>query len=237
MTHNLQKHRLNVLPEANNEDFAGILDSIKAGFDPRFPIILYEGAILDGWNRYRACRELGVEPVFEDFIGTEEEAIHYVMRTNKRRNLTSSQWATVAVESEDILRAIREDAERRMKAGVTDPGKQISQGSEEDRKTARKVAQVFNTNRTYVNQAARLRNEAPEEFARVKTGDISLSEAYDALRSRGERLRELEAILERCLPEANGVATALDQIATRRPEVVKRRWPGLLEAWTSGHDT
>ena len=30
-------------------------------------ITLYEGMVLDGWQRYRGCLETGVEPQFEEF--------------------------------------------------------------------------------------------------------------------------------------------------------------------------
>ena len=43
---------------------------------------------------------------------------HVATGTNKRRNLTSSQWATVAVEAEELIAAIRVEAEARMKSGV-----------------------------------------------------------------------------------------------------------------------
>lgn len=54
------------------------------------PIWLYEGRILDGRNRLRACREAGVDPVFAEFEGTEEEAAAFVDSQNlHRRHLTA----------------------------------------------------------------------------------------------------------------------------------------------------
>ena len=56
------------------------------------PLWLFEGRILDGRNRYRACLELGVDPVFAEFEGDEEAARSFVDSQNlHRRHLTPEQ--------------------------------------------------------------------------------------------------------------------------------------------------
>ena len=65
------------------------------------PIVLYQGKILDGVNRYRACRLMKREPWTIEFNQelvkrTPEE---YVMAANVRcRHLTPGQRAAIAVE-------------------------------------------------------------------------------------------------------------------------------------------
>lgn len=88
----MKKHRFNKMPEMRQEDYAALLDSLKQfGYDSKFPIIFYEQDILDGWNRYRACEELGIEYADDFFVGTHEEAVEFVHRTNTRRNLTPNE--------------------------------------------------------------------------------------------------------------------------------------------------
>ncbi len=78
-------------------------------------------------------------------------------RTNKRRNLTSSQWAAVAVEADEIIAAIRAkvEEERRKKQAATQSGAitQLVEPQPDKNKTTSdtKTAELFNTNRTYVN--------------------------------------------------------------------------------------
>jgi hypothetical protein len=109
--------------------------------------------------------------------GSDGEAVAFVMRTNKRRNLNSGQWACIAAEADDLLAVIREQVER-------EKAKRVSQARQsevtqkivepaqprQERETATKAAELFNTNRTYVNQAAKMKEKAPEVFEKVKAG-------------------------------------------------------------------
>ena len=71
------------------------------------------------------------------------------MRTNKRRNLNSGQWATVAVEAEDIMRAIAEESKARQVRKPADSVTQkIASQTKDERSTNHKAAELFNTNRT-----------------------------------------------------------------------------------------
>lgn len=80
------------------------------------------------------------------------------------RNLSSSQWAAVAVEAEEILAAIkaRVEEERRKKQianaanQYTEPcDNKLSQPRNEHANAAvTKAAELFNTNRSYINDAA-----------------------------------------------------------------------------------
>jgi len=64
------------------------------------PIILYDGKILDGRNRYLACNSINIKPKF--IIGTfknREEAEDYVISENlHRRHLNKDQIAIISVE-------------------------------------------------------------------------------------------------------------------------------------------
>lgn len=203
----MKKHRYNIFPEAKPEDFARLRDDIlQSGFDESQPITIYEGAILDGWNRKRACDEIGIDPPTTTFEGTASEAIAFVMRTNKRRNLSSAQWATVAAEAEELMGAIAEATEedrRKIQAdslretnsrrslraleGASDVcNKELLQTSKRDpneRATATKAAELFNTNRTYVNQAVKMREKAPEIFEQVKSGRMTMQDGMKAVRA------------------------------------------------------
>lgn len=175
----LLKHRFNIFPEMLEEDFQRLKKDIhENGYDVKYPIWLYEDQILDGWNRQRACNELKVQPIYKHFEGTEIEAIEFVMRTNKRRNLNSTQWACVAVEAEELIAALKEAAKERQgtRTDLTSDKKLSEVKNEHENKTAHKLAEAFNTNRTYINEAAKLKEQAPEKFEQLKKGEKTISE-------------------------------------------------------------
>ena len=63
----------------------------------RMPIVLYKRQILDGWQRYLACVETGVDPRYERFEGDAVAARDFVISANlKRRHLDASQRAMIA---------------------------------------------------------------------------------------------------------------------------------------------
>lgn len=183
-TQKLNRHKFNIFPPAKPEDFERLKQSIRDnGFDPELPVTVYQGGVLDGWNRYTACVELGVQPTFRTFEGTDEEALALVMKTNTRRNLSSGQWATIAVEAEEIVKRIRAAAETRQKTGKADLGGKFLQGSQVEGKSAHQIGVAFNTNQKYVNQAARIQKAAPEVFEKVKAGKISMQDATRVVRA------------------------------------------------------
>ena len=186
----MKKHKYNIFPEAKAEDFTRLLDDIRTnGFDQKQPVTLYEGEVLDGWNRTKACQELGIKPPTVIFIGTDAEAIAFVMRTNKRRNLNSGQWACIAADADDLLAVIAEqvEKERREKQAATQSEpivqKIAQQPSGMETRTVTKAAELFNTNRTYVNQAVKMKSAAPEVFEKVKAGKMTMQDANKAVRA------------------------------------------------------
>ena len=159
------------------EDYARLKDDInKNGYDANYPIWFYEGQILDGWNREKACNELHIEPIYAEFTGSTMDAIEFVMRSNKRRNLTSSQWAAMAVLSTDIIEAIQKEArDKQIEAGRFS-NKLEKLPTSEAIHTDKKTAELFNTNSAYIYEAQRLKNEKPELFEAVKSGEKTITE-------------------------------------------------------------
>jgi hypothetical protein len=188
----MKKHKFNIFPEAKPEDFSRLLDDIRLnGFDAKQPVTIYQGEILDGWNRAKACSQLDIKPPTVTFHGDDNAAIAFVMRTNKRRNLNSGQWACIAAEADDLLAAIAEqvEKERREKQAATqantdEPVQQKIVTQTANRNvTDTKAAELFNTNRTYVNQAVKMKEKAPDVFERVKAGQMTMQDANKAVRA------------------------------------------------------
>ena len=68
-------HRFaDVFPSLDPDQFKALVTSIR-DHGLRQPLVLFEGQILDGRNRYKACDEAAVKPEYETFEGTGQEAL------------------------------------------------------------------------------------------------------------------------------------------------------------------
>lgn len=87
-----------LFPIASEADANMLIDDIRR-HGLLDAITLYQDRILDGRNRYTACRILNIEPRFTQFEGDDEAALEYVISKNlARRHLNESQRAMVGAK-------------------------------------------------------------------------------------------------------------------------------------------
>jgi ParB-like chromosome segregation protein Spo0J len=80
-----------LFPPISDEDFGKLAADIKLN-GLHQPIMRYQGKILDGNNRYRACEIAKIAPKFTDFTGDDGVARNYVISANiHRRHLSPDQ--------------------------------------------------------------------------------------------------------------------------------------------------
>lgn len=292
-----KKHKFNFFPEIDNENYQELKQSISKGFDETLgKITLFENEILDGWNRYRACIECNITPVFTEFKGSNEDAFDFSIKANqKRRHLTSSQLTTIALRAEPLWQEIqkkvederiekirmarqkqesekreleRKELERKQEL-VRQENERIKREKElkerlqresdlqkqkdieaeqlrikKERETAERVereriknekkekemsqlivtsdnrsdrndngvnsklAEVFNTNRSYISDAKKIKETAPEIYKKIETGEISIPEAKKQIAKEtfiANNEKQKKEIAENKLPELNGL--------------------------------
>jgi len=111
-----------IFPFLEADEAERLASDIKAN-GLREPIWIFEGAILDGRNRYRACRAAGIEPQTRAFHGTREDALHFVVSMNlERRHLNVSQRAMLILDVEEKLAV---EAKKKQEASRAKPGEKI----------------------------------------------------------------------------------------------------------------
>ena len=166
-----------IFPLLEPEPFAALVEDIRAkGLHE--PIVLHEGKILDGRNRYRACQETGVAPRFETYTGSDP--LGYVVSLNlKRRHLDESQRAMVAAAIATLKRGDNQHSP-------------IGETSQAD------AAARLNVGKRSVERAADVREHgAPELVRAVEAGKVKVSVAADiATLSKAEQ-RELLSNFDR----------------------------------------
>jgi site-specific DNA-methyltransferase (adenine-specific) len=173
----------NIFPMMSADEFSALVEDIRAN-GQRQPIYLHEGRIIDGRNRYRACQQLGIDSDTRVWDGVGSLVSFVVSLNLQRRHLTSSQKATVAM---DVLPILEAEAKERQRAAGEEFGRGkltqlIEEAIDEPRKKSsgeatQQAAQMVGTNRQYVNDAKRLRDEAPELLERVRSGELTIPQA------------------------------------------------------------
>ena len=153
------------------------------------PVILFEGKILDGRNRYIACEMEGVVPSFEDFIG--DAPAEFVSAQNlRRRDLTAGQRAAIAVELLPYFEQEAAERKRWLSGLRSNPGgertlAEVPEIFPEPGEAREAAAKATGANPRYVSELARIKRENPELHEQVKAGKLTVPQAKrEAAKSR-----------------------------------------------------
>jgi hypothetical protein len=124
----LQVHPFaDMIPPMSAKEYEGLRGDI-AEHGQQEPIWTYQGKIIDGRHRYKACRELGIEPQFREWTGDEAGLIGFIFSQNfHRRHLDESQRGMVGAR---FMRLLEPLAKARMLAGkaAADPVVNLPEG-------------------------------------------------------------------------------------------------------------
>lgn len=171
----------NLFPLITGDEFQGLLEDIDANGQCA-PIVIYEGKILDGRNRYRVCKVLEIEPKLEQYVG--DDALAYVLSLNLfRRQLTIGQRALIAAELSSLRgsSAFTVDLENAGEAEV-----------EAAKLAIEEAARVLGISARSVSSACKVvRDGAPELLEAVKAGGVSISAAEQVAKLEKTNQQEL----------------------------------------------
>lgn len=137
------------------------------------PVWVYQGKILDGRNRWAACKIAGVEPKTKEYTGDEPTAFAVALN-DRRRHMNKGSLAAVAAE---LLPFFEADAKKRQirKPKAESVVEKVPQQT--PRKAREEAAASVGVNDRYVSDAKKVKQEAPEVFERLKAGRITLQDA------------------------------------------------------------
>jgi N6-adenosine-specific RNA methylase IME4/ParB-like chromosome segregation protein Spo0J len=164
----------NIFPSMSDAEFAALKADI-AEHGQREPIWLFEGKVIDGRHRLRACEQLGKNPLARPYAGTKP--VDFVVSLNlHRRHLSDAQRSAVAAEISNLTRGRPEE---------NPPIGGISQA---------RAAEMLNVSQRNVERAAKVKHEAvPEVFDALKAGRVSVSAAATIAEAPLHEQREIVA--------------------------------------------
>lgn len=165
----LELHPLCTLfPPLDDDGLSTLREDIRA-HGQQTPIVLLDGKILDGRNRYYACLDLDIEPITKQFVGDDPMA--FVLSVNlHRRHLTEAQRAAVAAKLANMKLGDNKGAHRSQEGSANLPtlNSQVSQAD---------AAKMLNVSTRSVTEAKRIERADPDLSDAVAKGGVSLSAA------------------------------------------------------------
>ena len=167
-----------LFPMMSASEYAGLLGDIRAnGLLEPILVDKKTNTIIDGRNRYRACRELGIKPAFDWWSG--DDPTGYVVSKNlHRRHLNESQRAMIAARLANA------------------PEGRPSETSSIDLVSQPRAAQLLNVSTPSVKRArVVLERGTPEQVQAVEAGTLAGAAAVQqiAVKEHGDNIRAMAA--------------------------------------------
>jgi hypothetical protein len=187
-----------LFPLMEGEEFDALVADIKAN-GLREAIVLYDGMILDGRNRYRACKELGVDPsrpcsdgkcdgrMWLTYTG-DDPAAFIISKNIHRRHLTAEQR--------------RELVEKLIRAAPEKSNNAIAKQAKVDDKTVAKVRRGLEARSEIPNVATRTDTKGRKQPA--KRSKATKAERNRKVRERREAKDPPEKLGTQGGDQANG---------------------------------
>ena len=187
-----------LIPPLNEEELKLLEASIVAD-GCESPLIVWNGVIVDGHNRYAICRKHEIPfAIQEKDFSSRDDAMLWMLRNQLgRRNLNSYQRVELVLKFEPLVKST---AEQRMMAGkAATPVPTLAQGQTKGR-TRDHLSEAAGVSHGTFAKAKKLVQSADEETKReLRAGKVTVNRAYTELL---EKEHEGETkICERCKQE------------------------------------
>ena len=185
------------------EAYRDLLEAIKQR-GLRKPIVLLDGMILDGRNRYKACVEAGIQPRFIEFDPEESPWLFVWDENAERRHLAEGTKAAIWLkveEKDEEWKAEKQRIEDAGSAALTraKSNNKCSRGTPVVRKrrgrpTRNARAKRAKTSTGTMAKVETLKANAPDLYAKVLAGKLSAAAGYKAWQSRKRAKQEAKAM-------------------------------------------
>lgn len=192
-----------LLPPLTSEEYKKLEKNIvNNGFDENFPIMEWQGFIVDGHNRYDICRKHNIEPVIGTLAyETKEEVMEWMLDIQLgRRNLSPIQKIAITEKYRPIYEKQAKENQRLAGIEYGNGGTKLPQNFGEasnkkklskDKEVNSKLAKIANVNPETYRQAKRVLDSNNEDIKqRVLSGKTSIYAGYKELTGKKENKKE-----------------------------------------------
>jgi ParB-like chromosome segregation protein Spo0J len=245
-----------IFPMMSEDELAELATDIK-DHGQRTPIVILDGLILDGRNRYAACGIAGVDPATVKYAGKVSPTDFVVGVNLRRRHLTPAQKAAVAVQLERLYaeeaKARQSDGLRKGAApakreapvgGKSSPTGKSPGNRDESSRAAAQAAAATGAGIKSTQTLKAVEREAPAVFELAKEGKVTVAQAErladETPRQQAKAVAEIrsgtpvaDVLPFRPQPKASAGGFDVGSAAQRLREAIAReraRWPERYHA-------
>ena len=188
-----------LLPPLTSEEYKQLEKNIvENGFDRNFPIMEWQGFIVDGHNRYDICKKHNIEPIIGTLAyKTKEEVMEWMLDIQLgRRNLTPIQKIAITEKYRPIY-------EKQAKDKQSDAGKNYGNGTEKlppilgeakkskENETNTKLSKLAGVGKETYRMGAKILNSDNEKLKQeVLSGEKSINAGYKELTGKKENKKD-----------------------------------------------
>lgn len=190
-----------LIPPLNEEELK-LLEASLVADGCESPLIVWNGMIVDGHNRYAICRKHEIPfAIQEKDFSSRDDAMLWMLRNQLgRRNLNPYQRSELSLKFEPLLKA---EARIRQATSTGGDEPQLTQNSAEagtKGETRKQLAKLAGVSHDTIKKVKKLRECADEETkGRLRRGEVTINKAYNELMQK-EHEGETK-ICERCKQE------------------------------------
>lgn len=173
-----------LIPPLTGDEYTLLEESILAE-GCRDALIVWQGILIDGHNRYKICREHGLSfRVEEARVSSRAEAMAWMAKNQLgRRNLNNFQRAELALVYKPAIEA---EARRRQatSTGGSSPQLRPTLDKAEPVDTKKELAEMANISHGTIAKAMKIKEHANKETLQaLRAGDVSINQAYKEIRA------------------------------------------------------
>lgn len=172
-----------LIPPLNEEELKLLEESLVAD-GCESPLIVWNGVIIDGHNRYAICRKHNIPfPIQEKNFDTREEVMLWMLRNQLgRRNLNSYQRSELALRTEPLLREAAKKNQATSTGGQEPRLLETSRKAEKRIHTDKELASLAGVSDNTIRKARRIVRDADDAVKReLRQGKLTVNKAYTDL--------------------------------------------------------
>lgn len=194
-----------LMPDLAEDEYKG-LESSLVGEGCRDPLVVWNGIILDGHNRYKICTKHNIifKIVTQNLSSREEAMVWIIDNQIHRRNLNAFQRGELALKKESIIRLKAKENE--IKAGklfgkghknIDPKGCPILDNPIEAIDTKKELAELAKVSHGTMGKIQKIAEKATEDQKHeLREGKASINEVYKQIRTTERREERMQNILE-----------------------------------------